>query len=161
MGVDQKLLSVYLQDHMAGAVAGVELARRARGSNRGGPYGDELESICAAIEEHREELQGVAAALGIGPSRLKEGPAWIGEKLGRFKLNGRIAGYSPLSRMVEIEGLILGTTGQIRLWEALRSTVGDDPRLVKFDLLALSQRTQELRKRLEGLHERAAADAFT
>ena len=37
-----KLLSIYLNDHLAGATIGVELARRIRARNRGTPLGDYL-----------------------------------------------------------------------------------------------------------------------
>jgi hypothetical protein len=158
--VDEKLLSIYLQDHMAGAVAGVELARRARGSNRDTDYGEEIAEICATIEEHRQVLQDVAGALGISPSRVKEAPAWVGEKLGRLKLNGRLLGYSPLSRLVELEGLVLGLTGQIELWRSLRESVGGDRRLADFDLNQMAKRTEQLRTRVERLHERAAREAL-
>jgi len=158
--VDDKLLQIYLQDHMAGAVAGVELARRARGSNRDTEYGDELADICSTIERHREILRDVAAALEVSPSRVKEAPAWVGEKLGRLKLNGRLVGYSPLSRLVELEGLVIGLTGQIELWRSLRESVGGDDRLAPFDLNDVAKRTEQLRDRVERLHQRAARDAF-
>ena len=158
--MDDKLLSIYLQDHMAGAVAGVELARRARGSNRDTEYGEEVADICGTIEEHREILQEVAGALGVSPSRVKEAPAWVGEKLGRLKLNGRLLSYSPLSRLVELEGLTIGLTGQVELWRSLQESVGDDPRLDGFDLRDMAKRTEKLRARVERLHGQAARDAF-
>ena len=40
--------------------------------------------------------------LGVG-SRAKDGAAWVAEKLGRLKTNGQLTGYSPLSRLVELE----------------------------------------------------------
>ena len=39
---------------------------------------------------------------------------------GRLKPNGQLTGYSPLSRVVELEGLALGITGKLALWKALR-----------------------------------------
>ena len=36
--MSKKLLSIYLNDHLAGATGGLELARRARGANEGTPW---------------------------------------------------------------------------------------------------------------------------
>jgi len=50
--------------------------------------------------------------------------AWAAEKLGRLKLNGRLRGYSPLSRLLELEMLHIGITGKLELWQALQRTLG-------------------------------------
>lgn len=49
-------------------------------------------------------------------------PAWAAEKLVRLKLNGRLRGYSPLSRLLELEMLHIGITGKLELWQALQRT---------------------------------------
>ena len=53
----------------------------------------------------------------------------MAEKLGRLKPNGQILGYSPLSRLVELETLALGITGKRSLWEALLGVADEDARL--------------------------------
>ena len=47
--VDRKLLRIYLNDHLAGSVAGTALARRALASNRGTPLGDHLERLAREV----------------------------------------------------------------------------------------------------------------
>ena len=64
-------------------------------------------------------LQGIMEDLGFGGDRLKNAGAWALEKAGRLKLNGELTGYSPLSRVVELEGLLTGITGKWGLWVAL------------------------------------------
>ena len=64
---------------------------------------------------------------------MKPAVAWIAEKAGRLKLNGQIRGYSPLSRLVELEGLEVGVTGKRSLWQALSRAFLDDARLAGFD----------------------------
>ena len=93
-----RLLGVYLQDHHAGATAGVELARRVARANRGGAYGAELELIVAEIEEDVLSLEQIMSTLGVKPDRRKDAAGWLGEKLGRLKRNGTWTSYSPLSR---------------------------------------------------------------
>ena len=119
--MDEKLVSIYLQDHMAGAVAGVELARRVRGANADGPYGEELAEICAEIERDREALSELMSAFGVRSNPIKESSAWVGEKLGRLKLNGRIAGYSPLSRLIEIGA---GDERAVRIEVSMNNSAG-------------------------------------
>lgn len=141
------LLAIYLNDHLAGATVGVELARRARGSNEGTALGDFLAAIAIEIEEDRDTLQDVMAAVGAGRDRLKVTGAWAGEKVGRLKLNGSLLGYSPLSRVVELEGLRLGVEGKACLWRMLRELA--DPRLSAVDFDALLARAERQRDDLE------------
>jgi hypothetical protein len=97
-------LAIYLNDHLAGATAGVELARRLRASNEGDPeLGPALAEVCADIEADRETLKAAMDRLGVGQSKLKPLAAVLGERLGRLKLNGQLWGYSPLSRLYELE----------------------------------------------------------
>ncbi len=141
------LLATYLNDHLAGATAGVELVRRARGSNEGSELGDFLAQLTVEIERDRETLQKVMAAVGARPDRVKVAGAWAGEKVGRLKPNGRLLGYSPLSRVVELEGLRLGVEGKACLWRMLREL--DDSRLRGFDFEALIASAERQRDELE------------
>ena len=52
------MLRTYLQDHHAGSTAGLELARRAAGSNSESDYGPELSRIADEIEADREVEPG-------------------------------------------------------------------------------------------------------
>lgn len=91
-----ELLAIYLNDHLAGATLGVELARRLRGSNEDDPgFGPVLAEVCAEIEADRETLKAVMDRLGVSQSKLKPLAAVLGERLGRLKLNGRLWSYSP------------------------------------------------------------------
>ena len=154
------MLEIYLNDHLAGATAARELARRAAGSNRGTVYAPVLESLAAEIDEDRETLLEIMKALNAGIDRLKVTAAWGAEKLGRLKLNGRLLGYSPLSRVVEIEGLALGVNGKLALWISLRALAASEPRLDEFDLDALIARAERQRDALESHRLLAVAEAF-
>ncbi len=153
------LLAIYLNDHLAGATAGVELAWRLRGSNEDDPeFGPALAEVCAEIEADRETLKAVMDRLGVGQSKLKPLAAVLGERLGRLKLNGQLRGYSPLSRLDELELLQIGVAGKRRLWRALEHTYAND--LSSFELGALAERATEQLRRLEVLHLKAAALAL-
>jgi hypothetical protein len=153
-----KLLSIYLNDHFAGSTAGVQLARRVEGSNREDPrFGEALAEIRAEVETDRESLKAAMEKLGISLSTTKPAAAWIGERLGRLKPNGQLTGYSPLSRMVELELLLLGISGKKRMWSALEQARGAT---LAIDFQRLIDRAERQRTRVQELHATAAEIAF-
>lgn len=143
-------LDIYLNDHLAGATVGVELSRRAARNSRGTPRGEFLERLHRDIVEDRRTLQGVVRALGVDASPMKPAVGWVAEKVARLKLNGRIRGHSPLSNLLELEGLEAGVAGKRSLWQALARAYPEDRRLAPFDLDALVTRAEH---QLEGLSE--------
>jgi hypothetical protein len=153
-------LSTYLNDHLAGSTAGVKLARRAAESNEGMSYGPVLATLAAEIQEDRQSLLDVMERLSVGQDRLKLALAWGAEKAGRLKLNGELRGYSPLSRLEELEALSLGVEGKLGLWRTLQRTRGSDPRLSGVDLDELVRRARSQRRRLENQRARAADEAL-
>jgi hypothetical protein len=158
--VNTKLLGIYLNDHRAGAVVGYELGKRALASNRGNKYGEALAEIVGQIAADRSALEALMASLGIAQNRPKQAFAWTLEKLGRLKLNGQLRGYSPLSRLAELEGLALGVEGKLALWRSLERVAEHDARLAAADLQTLIARAQSQREQLERLRLQAADEAL-
>jgi hypothetical protein len=153
-------LTIYLHDHLAGSTVGVELSRRAARENKGSVYGAFLSELAKEIAEDRATLETIMGRLGSGRDELKNALAWTGEKLGRLKLNGRLKGYAPLSRVVELEGLMAGVQGKLALWRALHEVAGDYEELDAAELNRLATRAE---RQLSGLREHhliAARDAF-
>ena len=150
------LLAIYLNDHLAGATVGVELAQRSATNNRTSAYGRFLQQLAIEIREDRESLLELMRALGVRIDRVKVSAAWTAEKLGRLKLNGRLLGYSPLSRLVEIEALMLGVTGKLALWRALEQLEPSHPQLANATLAELIVRAQ---RQLEGLEDQRISAA--
>jgi hypothetical protein len=144
-------LGIYLNDHYAASVAAVALARRAAQSNQGTPCGEVLATLAAEIEEDRQSLKLIMQRLGIRADPAKAAVAWSAEKLGRLKLNGQLTGYSPLSRLEELEILSLGVEGKLALWRTLARAVEHGVPEAELDPLikrALSQRRRLERQRL-------------
>jgi hypothetical protein len=160
LGLGEDRLSIYLNDHLAGATAGASLARRAAGNNRATDYGEVLEAIAEEIAEDRDALLDVMRRLAVGKDSLKVALAWGAERAGRLKPNGELLRYSPLSRLEELEALSLGVEGKLALWTALRRTHGGDPRLHGVDFDALVERARSQRRRLERQRARAADEAL-
>jgi hypothetical protein len=148
-----KYLATYLNDHLAGATAGVELVRRAAGENEGSELGAFLAQLTTEIEADREALETIMDELGVKPDRAKIAAGWTVEKLGRLKPNAQLRGYSPLSPLVELEGLATGIHGKLSLWRAL-SEIADAlalgrPRLQELATRAESQQVDVERHRLD------------
>jgi hypothetical protein len=120
---DQKLLRIYLNDHVTTAAAGAALARRALRSNRGTAIGELLEGVAADLADDLTTLERLMRQRGLRPSALKRSLGTISERLGRLKLNGRLISYSPLSRLHELEGLGLLLAHNAAMWRSLE-TIG-------------------------------------
>lgn len=147
-------LAIYVNDHRAGATGGVELARRLAASNaKDDRFGPTLKQVCAEIEADRASLDAIAAELDISLSRVKPVAGWLTEKLGRLKLNGQLRGYSPLSRVLELEALHIGITGKLQLWRTLEEVAPPDR--ITLDLGRLRARAIEQREQVEGLQHLA------
>ena len=154
-------LATYLNDHLAGAMGGGELSRRLSQENQRTAYGPHLERIAGEIQEDTAALKDVMARMGVEEDRIKQAGAWAAAQAGRLKLNGQLLGYSPLSRLVELEALTLGVTGKLAMWVVLNEVCGEDPRLAGVDFPGLIARAKEQRGTLERLRRQAAPDALT
>jgi len=153
---DTKLLRIYLQDHLAGSVAGYELAKRCESSNSDSRLGEYLRTFMDQLTEEQTVLEGLLDSIESQPDRLKQMAAWIAEKAGRLKLNGQVTGYSDLSRLLELEGLCIGVEGKLSLWRSLKHISGHDSRLAVTDLDGLIKQAAAQREELE-MHRREAA----
>jgi len=154
-----RLLAIYLNDHLAGATLGVGLARRLRSSNQGdAEMGRPLATICEEIEADRDTLERLMSRLEVGRDQIKPVLAKVAERLGRLKLNGRLLGYSPLSRVLELEVLAGMVGGKLQLWNALEQSFGET--LGGFDFQDLAARADSQGRRLEDLHLAAVQRAL-
>jgi hypothetical protein len=158
--INRKLLVIYLNDHLAGSTVGMEVARRTARSNKGTAYGAFLRKLAKEIEEDRDSLKDVMRRLEFGENIPKKVGAWAFEKVGRLKPNGQLTGYSPLSRVVELEGLALGINGKLGLWKALRELVDEEPRLDAAELDRLRERAERQLVEAEEHRLRATREAF-
>ncbi len=147
--MSERLLAIYLNDHLGGSTAGVELARRARASHRGTELGAFLDRLTAEIEQDRATLERLIEHFGIHKDPVKQGVGWVTEKAGRLKPNGQITGRSPLSTLVELEALHVGISGKLSMWEVLEPALG--PEVAGINLSTMAERA---RRQLEELRPR-------
>jgi hypothetical protein len=151
------MVGIYLNDHLAGATAGTELAHRMAQSRKDQEEGSELMGLAAEIGRDRAALLGMMASLGVTVRGYKVGAGWIGEKAGRLKLNGRLLARSPVSDLEELELLRLGVEGKAAGWRTLRIQADTDARLDARRLDELISRANIQAAQIEELRVRAAS----
>jgi hypothetical protein len=156
--MNRKLTKIYLNDHLAGSVVGRELAKRSLSNNRGTPLGAWLEEFLREQAEEQDTLQRAMKRLRVRRTRWKLAAAWVAERVGRLKLNGQLTGYSPLSRVIEVEGLLIGVEGKRTAWATLRHL--GDMRLEGFDFDALIRRSDEQKEMFERFRLEAVDSAL-
>ena len=152
-------LAIYLNDHLAGSTAGAELFRRAAGS----ATGDRrvvLQRLAREIEEDRAALLDMMSQLDVPVRHYKVVAGWVGEKVGRFKPNGRVAGRAPLSALIEAETMQLGVRGKAAGWQSLRAVADHDGRLSTDRLDELIARADSQSETLEQVRRQIAAEVL-
>ncbi len=160
VGESERLLHIYLADHWAGSGGGVSLAHRIASENSDNEIGREMGEIAKAIEQDQASLERLMARVGARQRTWRKLGAQLGELASRLKPNGKVFGYSPLSRVMELEGMIMGVTGKLELWHSLLANADTDSRLDRAELETLRDRAEDQRRRLDELHSRAAREAF-
>jgi carbon monoxide dehydrogenase subunit G len=148
--VNTELLGIYLNDHLAGAMAGTELVRRISRTH------PELRPLADDVEADRRELLEVMRNVGVVPRPYKAAIGWLTEKAGRFKPNGRLLGRSPLTDVLELETLQIGIHGKAAMWQALKSV----PDIDVYRLERLIQRAERQVNVVEQHRLRIAPTAF-
>lgn len=153
-------LDLYLIDHLTAATGGLRLAERARDEHR--DRDDQLHRLLIGLTEEirddRAELRRMVDRVGATPDPIKLATAVAGELLGRLKLNGRLLRRSPLSSLVELEGLAIALRGKRCGWAALEAA--NDDHLSGFDFAALIRRADDQYERVEAARRRVAADVL-
>lgn len=144
-------LDGYLNDHLAGAAAAIQLAERCRAREQDTELGRVLLALLGEIREDRDVLERVIAALGGSPDPVKRMGALAAELLAEVRMSMPLlgAGSAEAARLEEIEVLSLGIEGKRLLWRALARLASSDARLQGFEFAALERRAEGQRDRLE------------
>ena len=155
-----ELLGVYLNDHLAGSAAGLELAEKLRDNNHGTELGRVMATLHHDIEQDRSALEELMARLDVTRHPVKEAAGWALERLSRLRLNPLLTGSADLTRLLETEALSLGIEGKQLMWVALKEAAAHDERLADTDYDRLIERASTQRRTLEPHRQAAALSAF-
>jgi len=153
-----KELDSYLNDHLAGSVGALELIARWKHLYEGKPLGAFFTGIEAEIRADQDTLRDLMRSLGIEESNVRQGGAWVAEKVGRARF--MIAGDEPdgLGLVLALEGLIMGIMGKKLMWGTLAAA--NLPKVEAIDLRKLQRRAEQQIERAEAERIRAARRAL-
>ena len=158
--MSDKFLKTYLDDHLAGAEAGLQLAKDCLAHNPTGPLSTFLPELIDEIEEDHETLKDLHDRVPGRENPVKRTMTWLLSKMSRLKLESMLLQYNDLTRLEELEGLLLGVRGKLALWEALDAAGLSGERFSDVDFRRLQERARRQRDRLEEHRRRAARNAF-
>jgi hypothetical protein len=157
---NDRLLSIYLHDHLAGAAGGVELVRRAAKEQADSPVGPGLARLAEDVEQDREALRKLLTDLGMSDHAVHETFTWLAEKASRLKPNGQLIGRSPLTSLIELETIRIALEGKRAGWVSLRLLADHDARLDAELLDRLIVRGVDQADRAEQLRRTVATAVF-
>jgi len=156
-------LATYLNDHLAGSVAALELLDTLAEHEEDPALTQTLRGLHREISADQATLRGLIGRLDGGESSVKRAAAWLGEKAGRIKLALAAREHPALARLEGLEALAMGIQGKRGLWRALAQVAAADPRLAgqsygELEARAVAQHELVERARLAAAREALAAD---
>jgi hypothetical protein len=154
-------LKRYLQDHLAGSVAALQLMETLADHERGLPLEQKLRGLHYEVTEEQERLKAILARLEGEESSLKRVTAWLTEKLHRGRPAFVERADPGLARLEGLESLALGLQGKLALYRALEDAASHEPRLGGYPFAALQARTLIQHAMIEQERMAAARAAFT
>lgn len=153
-----RTIAIYLNDHRAGAAAGLALARRLRDAGSGA-FAETMATLADDIEADVGFLDAVMRAWRVRHNPVKILAALAGERVSRLKPNGvRPGESSALSRLIGTEELLMGVRGKAMLWSTLEQVAGQAAPPAPVDLAELGRRARDQLGRIETLHDAAATE---
>lgn len=152
-------IATYLNDHLAGATAAVELLEHLEKAHAGS-VGQAAAGLRAEIEADRQELKALMKRLDIDESSVRKASGWLGGKFTELKLRLEDRSGGDLHLLESLEVLSLGIEGKHGLWQALAATAQDAPALRVADYERLAGRAVEQRSQVEAMRLEAARKAL-
>jgi nucleoside-diphosphate-sugar epimerase len=157
--MDRGLFGLYLSDHLTGATAGLERAERIARTYTDVPFQAELAELAEQLRGEREYYLQLIHLLGVRRRRYRQAAAWVAERAGRLKLNGRLFQGSPMTPLLESELMRSAVVGKIGGWQTLREHA-DDVGLDAAQLDELVEQARAQREMLDRLHAHVRSQAF-
>ncbi len=154
------LLHTYLNDHLAGSVAALELIEHLTEKFPGTELEKFLADLYAEIEADQQVLRDLLQAFEKNESAIRKAGAWVAEKFGRAKFAIGDNDVSGVGLVEALEALTLGITGKQLLWRALSVASEVWPALRGPDYAELERRAAEQRDRVDVKRLQAARQAF-
>lgn len=150
-------LGTYLNDHLAGSVAGAERFARLAAALAHSPAGPALARIAGEVAEERDELRSIIESLDLRPqNRVKQASAWVGEHVSRLKASRRSLRRRRTDALLEVELLRSALVGKLGVWQVLED-LGDVPGVERSRMTELRARTLEQVATMDEVHAQVRA----
>jgi hypothetical protein len=140
-------LHLYLNDHLAGAIAALELLDDLIARHEAHRLASFLAELRDDVAADQQSLRELMEKVGADENALRKASAWLGEKVGRAKL--RFSGESSMGLLQAFEALVLGVTGKKLLWRSLAAISSNIVELQGTDFRNLEFRAEEQTEKLE------------
>jgi DNA-binding transcriptional regulator YbjK len=154
-------LATYLNDHLSGSVAAVELLEHLEKAYAETEMARFFAALRSDIEADRQELKALMDRLDVSESRPRKATAWLAGKFTELKMRLDDGARGPLRLLESLEAVALGVQGKLALWRALSAAAQVTPQLLKSDYDRLARRAEEQHSRLEGRRIEAAKTALS
>lgn len=158
--MDNPHLATYLNDHLAGSEAALELLDHLEKEHAGTQIAMLASGLRQDIEADRVELEALMARLGISQSGTRKATAWLSEKAAQLKLRLDDPAKGSLRLLEIFEALSLGIEGKRLLWRSLKTAAVYNPELQGTDYQNLERRADEQRIGVEPFRMGAAKGTF-
>jgi len=150
-------LDIYLNDHLAGSVAAIELLEKVIERHSEDRFGKIFRDWRNVIQADQESLRNLIRKLGAEESAIRKAGAWMAEKFSRIKI-GDLDDSAGL--LQALEALALGITGKRLLWRSLGTIAPNFAPLQGTDFGELEKRAQDQFEQVETLRLEMAREAF-
>ena len=153
----QERLHTYLNDHLAGSVAAIELLDDLVGHHSEDRFAKTFRDLRDEIEADQDTLRDLIRKLGAKESAIRKAGAWLAEKFSRVKIGDADDSAGLLQAL---EALALGITGKQLLWRSLAAIAPNFPALQGMDFSELEKRAHDQFERVETLRLEMARETF-
>lgn len=157
-------LRAYLENHWAGAGAGLSLARRLAERCPGPPWDERLARLADDVAEDDTALSELRRRLGldtgwVSAGGLKRAAGEVGEHLSRLASVWPLANDTAADHVLEVEAMMAGVTDKRALWRSLQN-IAPHGTLGGVDVSAMIARADAQLDTLRRYHRHASRSAF-
>src|SRR5215212_3329376 len=108
----EKHIATYLNDHLAGSTAALELLEHLESAHAGTEVVRFAAELRADVAADRQELEALMDRLQVAQSRTRRATAWLAEKASELKLRWEDRSGGPLHLLEALDALSLGIEGK-------------------------------------------------
>lgn len=157
--LDRELLGLYLSDHLTELTVGRARLEQMCQAHSDLPIHEDLVRTRDELRAEVDRLREMVDRMGTRPRRARQAAAWVGEKVGRLKLNRRVASRSPMTPLIELELLRGVITANQSLWQVLEE-YAEPLGLDAAEFARRARDADEQRERLGRMHGQLRPSAF-